>query len=172
MIVHKNPFFKIKFINDYYLFHPKNKQVIVLPIIDNSKILIIKVRRKHLKKNMYEFPSGSALSEKESIYASAKRELIEETGIRYEKKNKIKKLGNIYQMADRLTRPVYGFYINLNKNQLNYQDYDRKEIKSLRLVSVNQLVKLILKGEFNAAVPIALLFKYLFKLKKSRLIGF
>ena len=94
-----------------------------------------------MKKNMYEFPSGSALSEKESIYASAKRELIEETGIRYEKKNKIKKLGNIYQMADRLTRPVYGFYINLNKNQLNYQDYDRKEIKSLRLVSVNQLVK-------------------------------
>jgi 8-oxo-dGTP pyrophosphatase MutT (NUDIX family) len=37
---------------------------------------------------MYEFPSGSALSEKESIYDSAKRELIEETGIRYEKKIK------------------------------------------------------------------------------------
>jgi hypothetical protein len=61
-------------------------------------------------------------------------------------------------MADRLTRPVYGFYINLNKNQLNYKDYDRKEIKSLRLESVNQLVKLILEGKFNAVVPIAFFF--------------
>ena len=53
MIVHKNPFFEIKLNNNYYSYNPKNREVIILPIVDKNKILLIKAKRKLLQVEKY-----------------------------------------------------------------------------------------------------------------------
>tara|TARA_B110000503_G_C6915604_1_gene316506 strand:+ start:149 stop:448 length:300 start_codon:yes stop_codon:yes gene_type:complete len=59
MIVHKNPYFEIILKNNYYAYKPKNKEVIILSVIDKNKFLSVKSKRILLKKSIYELPAGS-----------------------------------------------------------------------------------------------------------------
>ena len=63
---------------------------------------------------------------------------------------------------------MFTYYINLNKNQLKKNRYDKKEINSVKIVNFAELNSMILKGKFNASVPISLLYIYFLKnLSKS-----
>ena len=52
MIVHKNPYFNILYKKNYYIYKPKYKEVIVLPVIDKNKFLLIKAKRELLNKSI------------------------------------------------------------------------------------------------------------------------
>lgn len=167
-IVYKNKYFKIKKKNGYYIYVPFARQVCIVPVIEYSSFLIVKVKRPHLKKYIYEFPAGSLLSNNENPKKAALRELVEETGVCINKQNKLKKLPSIFSMADRLQNPMFTYYINLNKNQLKKNRYDKREINSVKIVNFAELNSMILKGKFNASVPISLLYIYFLKnLSKS-----
>lgn len=66
-------------------------------------------------------------------------------------------------MADRLQKPMFVYYVNLKKDQLSKNNYDKREILQTKLVNYFQLKNMILKGQFSASVPIALLYIYLLK---------
>ena len=127
--------------------------------------MLVKVKRPHLNKYFYEFPAGSLKSTKEKPLKAAKRELIEETGVHIRKNTKFIKLPSIYSMADRLQKPMFVYYVNLKREQLNKNSYDKQEISQIKLVNYFQLKNMILKGQFSASVPIALLYMYLLKKK-------
>ena len=57
-IVYKNKYFSIGLENGYYSLIPKYQDVLILPIVDKNKFLLIKAKRKLLKKSLYEFPAG------------------------------------------------------------------------------------------------------------------
>ena len=167
MIVHKNKYFKIKLKNGYYSFEPNFKEVIVLPTIDKKYFLLVKAKRVLLGKYSYEFPSGSCLSHHETPLKAAKREFQEETGIILKKYNKLQKLKNIFQIPNRSRVPIYTFCVNLKKNQIKLNMFDKNEIVGLEIVSLKKLFNLIVSGKFNSSVPIAQLFQYLIVNKKN-----
>lgn len=68
-------------------------------------------------------------------------------------------------MADRLQKPMFVYYVNLKREQLNKNSYDKQEISQIKLVNYFQLKNMILKEQFSASVPIALLYMYLLKKK-------
>ena len=80
-IVYKNKYFSIGLENGYYSLIPKYQDVLILPIVDKNKFLLIKAKRKLLKKSLYEFPAGGFEIKKERPIKAAKREFVEETGI-------------------------------------------------------------------------------------------
>ena len=168
MIVHKNKYFKIKLKKSYYSFEPNFREVIILPVINKKHFLLIKAKRVLMGGYNYEFPSGSCLSKKETVLKAAKREFEEETGIMLKKFNKFHKLKNIFQIPNRSGVPIYTYYVNLRKNQIKLNNYDKNELEGLKVISLKRLLNFIIEGKFNSSVPVAQLFQYLLKNKNDK----
>jgi ADP-ribose pyrophosphatase len=86
-----------------YINHPG--AVIVVPFLSKDKIVFMKQFRPALKKYIYELPAGT-LDPNESLATCAKRELIEETGLRAKK---VTKIGQIYPVPGYSTEIIYCF---------------------------------------------------------------
>lgn len=79
--------------------------VIIAPFLDKNKIVFMRQFRPVLKKYIYELPAGT-LDPHESLATCAKRELIEETGLRA---RTIKKVGQIYPVPGYSTEIIHIF---------------------------------------------------------------
>ena len=82
--------------------------------------------------------------------------------------NKFHKLKNIFQIPNRSGVPIYTYYVNLRKNQIKLNNYDKKELEGLKVISLRKLLNLIIEGKFNSSVPVAQLFQYLLKNKDDK----
>jgi hypothetical protein len=60
---------------------------------------------------------------------------------------------------------MFVYYVNLKREQLNKNIYDKQEISKIKLINYFELKNTVLKGQFSASVPIALLYMYLLKKK-------
>ncbi len=168
-VTYSNKYFKVVLKDDYYQIVPKNRDVLVVPIVDKKNFLLVKVRREFIQKNIYDFPAGGFDILRESPLLAAKRELEEETGVILNKKNKFFKISDFYQMPNRIKEMVFIYGVHLSSKQINL-DFNSNEIYSLEIMSYAKILNLIKKGELNAAVPIAALFSYV--LKNNKLIEF
>lgn len=159
MIVHQNPYFEIKYNKDYYSYNPINREVIILPIVDKNKILLIKAKRKLLNKSLYELPAGS-INKNESLVEGAKRELSEETGVKILKQNKFIKMNSIYQIPNRNPKPVHAYYVKLKLNQISFKGYDKNEVSSIEVLDIKKVFELIKKNKIITSVPIAIILQF------------
>ena len=144
MIVHQNPYFEILLKNKYYTYKPICREVIILPIVDDYKILLIKAKRILLKKSIYELPAGG-VNKNESLLNGAKRELKEETGVKILKRNKFIKMTGVYQIPNRNPRPVHAFYVKLDSDQISFKNYDKNEVSSVEVFHIKKVFELIKK---------------------------
>jgi hypothetical protein len=166
-IVYQNRFFKIGLEKDYYSFIPRYKDVIILPIIDKNKFLLIKANRQLIKKSLYEFPAGGFDNLKEKPLDAAKREFEEETGIKT-KKNQFFKIGKSFQIPNRIKDEIYIFGVNIKIKEVK-KNFTSSEVKSVKIKSIKEILSLIKKGSFCTAVPCATLFYYLVTKNKIKL---
>lgn len=87
-IIHANPWWK--YCHDKYSLIDKQEcdyfycttkgAVMIVPILENGKLILTRQYRYLHEKNSIEFPCGAFLDENESALEAAKRELLEETG--------------------------------------------------------------------------------------------
>ena len=56
-IIYKNKFFNIAKKKNYYFYDENNLQVMILPVIDGNKFILVKQYRVPLRKFTYEFSS-------------------------------------------------------------------------------------------------------------------
>ena len=89
---------RITFIN-----HPG--AVIIAPFLDKNTVVMMRQYRPALKKYIYELPAGT-LDPHEAIATCARRELLEETGL---KSKKLTKLGSIYPVPGYSTEVIHIF---------------------------------------------------------------
>ncbi len=86
-----------------YINHPG--AVIIAPFIDQDTVLMMRQFRPALRKYIYELPAGT-LDANESLLTCARRELLEETGM---KAKRWKKLGGIYPVPGYSTEIITNY---------------------------------------------------------------
>lgn len=135
---------KISFIN-----HPG--AVIIAPFLSNDKIVFMRQFRPALKKYIYELPAGT-LDPNESLISCAKRELIEETGLRAKK---IVKVGQIYPVPGYSTEIIYIFKAEgLTQGEAEPEEY---EVIENIIMTKAQVRKLFKEGKLQDAKSICAL---------------
>jgi ADP-ribose pyrophosphatase len=118
-----------------YIDHPG--AVIIAPFLDKSTVVMMRQFRPALKKYIYELPAGT-LDPHESIAACARRELLEETGL---KAGKLTKLGAIYPVPGYSTEVIHIFKAEgLTMTQAQPEEYEVIETLPMTKHKVRQLM--------------------------------
>ena len=116
---------------------PHKHSVLVAPITDDNKILLVKHYRMPQQKSFWEFPGG-AVENNETALQAGKRELLEETGY---VSPSFETLFYGYDRASVLNSPLV-FYVATNceamkaplpeKHILDYKKFSLAEVRDLR----------------------------------------
>jgi ADP-ribose pyrophosphatase len=129
--------------NDYHYGVVKNGSVIIVPILDDGRLILIKQYRYVHNDFCIEFPSGG-IHTKESTVNAAKRELTEETG--YTAHNLIN-VGSFENTAGLLKNTINLFIANkLRHPTLTIKQDSTEDIKIL-ILSMDEVEEMIRKSE-------------------------
>lgn len=127
----KISFFVYELENKTIEFIKVSKAVVIIPLIDKNKVILVKQYRFPIRKNLWELPAGK-IERNESEYIAAKRELLEETGYI----GKIKKIGSFY-VTPGISNEKFYFFLAYDLKKV--RDFNRKEIKEIRIFDVEKL---------------------------------
>lgn len=130
-----------------YINHPG--AVIVAPLIDKNKVVVIHQFRPALGRYIYELPAGT-IDPKEKALFCAKRELMEETGYCA---SKYKKLGEIYPVPGYSNEIIHMFKAEgLSFKEAKPEDY---EVINTKIFSKMQIQYMFKQGKMMDAKSIA-----------------
>jgi ADP-ribose pyrophosphatase len=133
----------------------------VIPMLNETRIVLLKQYRHTLKKYIWEIPAGTR-DPKESVIDCAKRELIEETGYSAAHWHK---LGEITPVPGYSNERVYIFIATELKTAERHLDED--EIINVHEVAFEEALDMIRRGEIQDAKSIAGLFMAFDWLKRN-----
>ena len=120
----------------------------IIPILSDSRVLLLKQYRHSLHEYIWEIPAGT-LDPEEEILECAQRELIEETGY---SANQWQKLGEITPLPGYSDERIHIFLAT--DLQPAEQDLDKDEIIHVHKVEFNKTVEMIKNGEIQDAKSI------------------
>ncbi len=126
----------------------------ILPMIGDT-IIMEKQYRYPVGKDLFEIPAGT-LEKGESPEKCAARELIEETGYRA---GNLKPLGRFYMSPGYCTEVMHVF-VATNLSKVESHGMDDDEVIEIVKVSVDDAVKMILKGEIEDAKTVCAVLAY------------
>jgi ADP-ribose pyrophosphatase len=131
-----------------------NGAVAIVAVNSDNKILLVKQYRKAIDEIMIEIPAGK-LEKEESPYECAKRELIEETGFR---SNKMDKIFEIITSPGFCDEKIHLFIAK--ELQVDYMDCDDDEFIDVIEVSIDDAMDMIYKGIIKDSKTIIGLYHY------------
>ena len=120
----------------------------IIPMLNESRILLLKQYRHPLKEYIWEIPAGT-LDPKEAVINCARRELIEETGY---------SAGQLQKLAEITPVPGYSnerIHIYLATDlKPAAQDLDQDEIINVHEVEFSEAIEMIKRSEIQDAKSI------------------
>ena len=125
--------------------------VLIVPMLDAHRVLMLRQYRSSIKKYLYEFPAGT-INPGEKILPCAKRELMEETG--YAGKV-FRKMGEIYPVPGYSTELIYIYRAEDLRPQAVAKDPD--EIIDVHQLTLAEVRDLFRKGKIVDAKTICAL---------------
>ena len=136
--------------------HPGS--VVIIPLLENNKIVVIKQFRKPVEQVLYELPAGK-LEKGEDIAKCAERELLEETGYKAKEMIKLSSFYTTPGFSDELMHLFLAKGLILNQQQLN-----QNEFLEVNIFSLAELIKMVIENKIRDAKSIIGLFwaKFLF----------
>lgn len=112
--------------------------VVIAPFLNKNTVVMLRQFRPALKKYIYELPAGT-LDPGESIAVCARRELLEETGL---KPGKLVKLGAVYSVPGYSTEIIHIFKAwDLAVTCAQPEEYEVIETFALTRLQVQKLFK-------------------------------
>lgn len=144
---------------DYFEF---SGAAVILPVLDDGSVVLIKNYRFAVDEYLYEFPAGM-LEENEDPKECASRELIEETGYRAEK---IEKLGEFYAAPGTMNEKMYVYLATGLVDGL--QNLEIYEDITVEVVSMDKIKEMLLDGTIHDAKTIAAFGLYNLKLDTDK----
>ena len=147
---------------DDYFYSEGGEVAMVFALTATKKVIWVRQYKHGAKQVVLELPAGF-VDTGESVEASAKRELLEETG--YEASNLVS-LGSVFNSPSKTTLKVHFFFAkNVILKQAQTFD-DNEEIEVVELSS-EEIVDKITRGEICAADSVACVFLALNYLKQN-----
>ncbi len=134
------------------LVHPG--AVVILPLLDGERIVMVKQYRIGPREWIYELPAGT-IEEGEDPRETAARELEEETGYRA---SRIVKLFSMYTSPGTSTEIIHAYLAQ----DLEYVGEKPEESEAIRVVvkNINEVLDMIRRGEIVDAKTIATILYY------------
>jgi ADP-ribose pyrophosphatase len=163
-ICYSTEWFNVLENQSYYSIEHKEDQVMILPIVENSKIVLVRARRPVLGKSLWELPAGG-VKNGESYAETAKREMAEETGIKVANLDRFHQSQSFVLASNRMPMFPKVFYINLTSQEYLKKDEFDEEIEQVKAFSFEETVESIVQGDLFATLPIAVISKFLFTRK-------
>ncbi len=124
----------------------------IIPMLNESRVLLLKQYRHALKEYIWEIPAGT-LDPQESVINCAKRELIEETGY---SANRWQKLAEITPVPGYSDERIY-IYLATDLKPAE-QNLDKDEIINVHEIEFSKAIEMIKRGESQDAKSITGLF--------------
>lgn len=143
--------------------HFKNLAVGVIPLDEEYNTWIVGQYRYTLEEYSWEIPEGGSPME-DSPLASAKRELLEETGIKAEKWTEVIELTTSNSVTD---ERAY-CYVAQNLSFGLSSPEDTEELK-IRKLPFNDLVAMTMKGDITDAMSVSTIFKVKLMIDQGKL---
>ncbi len=128
--------------------------VVILPLLDDERVILIRVRRYAVGQSLLELPAGT-LEKGELPINCAGRELLEETGYIA---NKLTPLGSFFTSPGILSERMYGFVAT----GLEFQGQELEEGEEIELVPtpMDDVLDMIRSGAIEDGKTIAALLMY------------
>ncbi len=168
--IHKNPYFQIRedrFENtkgkkQIYYVMTANAGVIIIAFDRKKKLVyLVKNFRHPIKKYQWEVPAGM-VDRNETPLMSAKRELLEETGL---KAKKWKSLGSFFLLPGVTNRKAF-VYVAERLEKIDNAIID-DEISQIEAVSLNVFENMLKQGKLTGAPTMVGAYRFLDYLKKK-----
>jgi len=158
--VHENPWFAVRNRGGYFTVEYSRFQVIILPVIENSSIVMVRVKRPVINDESLELPAGGS-EENETPIQAAWRELAEETGIKIGDLRRLEILPPITNSPNRNPNLTYIFMAHVTQQEYeNRGDHD-KEITDVECFSLEVVQRLIVNGDIYVSVPMAIISRFI-----------
>ena len=158
--LHENPWFTVRDRGGYYTTEFKQRQVIVLPVIDDSAIIMVRVPRPVLGDSTLELPAGAAEDGEDPVAAIA-REFAEETGIAIADRGRFTPMPPLAPSPNRMPNLIYVFRLDLTRAEFDGRGPHDDEVESVECVPLREAARLIASGGIYVAVPVAIIGTYL-----------
>jgi 8-oxo-dGTP pyrophosphatase MutT (NUDIX family) len=157
--LHTNKWISVRNRGGYYTVEYNQPQVVILPVVDPTQLVFVKVYRPVIADITLELPSGGSM-EGESPAQAAARELWEETGI------KITDLNRFEMHPPLVTIPRspcfdYIFQVRVTQEEFDSRDDHDHEIASVQCLRIDEVLQKITTGEFYNGIHMAIVMRYL-----------
>ncbi|MFH1137573.1 MAG: NUDIX hydrolase [Pseudomonadota bacterium] len=155
--VHQNPWFSVRERGGYYTIEHHQTQVVIVPLVEPSKIVMVYQDRPILADRTLEFPAGGVESGENPTQAAA-RELFEETGIA------VHDLGRFRPMASMAITPrdpllPFIFCVELTEWEVEGRVELRNETDEVEILTEERIREKVDSGEIYLGLHIGILFK-------------
>lgn len=158
--LHANKWFIVRDRGGYFTVEYRHPQVIILPIIDDSSTLMVRVKRPVIADITWELPAGS-VKENEKPISAAAREFAEETGIKIQDEERFLALPPISNSPNRNPNLVNIYEISLSQAEYNSRGKHDDEVESVECYGFNEIKEMLISGQIYVGVPVAVIGRYL-----------
>lgn len=154
------PWFTIHDKSSYFELRNHHEQVVVLPIVQASDLVFVRVHRQLFSEALWELPAG-AVESGETPLDAGMRELMEETGIRAFDTDFWLELDPIAVMPNRMSERAHVFLVHLNEAQWTERSAHDDEIAEVGRFDEQELMQMLSSGSLSVALPMAVALRYL-----------
>jgi 8-oxo-dGTP pyrophosphatase MutT (NUDIX family) len=135
----------------------------IVPITDDSKMVLVKLFRYRTQREGWEVPAGS-VDPGEDRLTAAKRELQEETG--YEAKE-VRELSPSFDSMNGASDAVAHVFVATGLTQSDHNEQAEEGITEVRAFAWNEIIDMIKNGEIVDGLSIAALMKYYIEIENN-----
>lgn len=135
----------------------------VIAITKSNDVVLVKQYRHGVKDVLWEIPGG-VVEDGEDPLEGVRRELLEETGYTA---SEFIQVGRLYPNPALQTNTLYCF-LALDAERIVEQNLDDGEEIEVHLLSLDELVPMVQRGEFPHALNVAVLFQVLAHMGRVR----
>ena len=159
-MVHENPWFRIMLRGSYYTVEYERPQVVVLPILEDSSVIMVRVRRPVIGDTPLELPAGDS-NGGETPRTAAMREFAEETGIEIADASRFVPQHPISEMPGRMPVLLNIFRVDVVRSECDSRIAHDEDIVAVEAIPYEDLVTRIANGEIYLSAVMAIISRLL-----------
>jgi len=158
MIHYTNSWFSVIEENSYFRITNHLAQVVVLPIVAGTDVVMVKVKRPLFGDSLWELPAG-AIENSETPLEGAQRELREETGIDSVSGISWTPRDQLAVMPNRMSELAHVFRADIKESTWNSRYEHDNEISSIARWAVGEVIERIAQGDLFVTLPMAVILR-------------